>query len=225
MVAQAKRIKYSSIIGNGAVRDASCTRIDGQSLVLIPYGPEHVKLVHSWMQLKEMYTGFEVPPPSMTQETEAQKMMERDGDCHPFIVCSKVGSEDNLLFPEGRGQLLVTAQGVAQLHIVLAQNPDITVKTSMMRETLLMLMFYARQVLPVQRLWMIAATAVRPKADAKKRLWNARLDFAPNNNNPNHLELDIESNAVKIVLRGLTKGMVRRKYVKSEIVYDQGSVT
>eukprot|EP00040_Diaphanoeca_grandis_P009789 m.50170 g.50170 ORF g.50170 m.50170 type:complete len:95 (-) comp21222_c1_seq1:34-318(-) len=94
-----------------------------------------------------------------------------------------------------------------------------------MRETLLMLMYYARMTLPVSRLWMIAKHAVRPKPDIKRLLWSSRLDFETSTEDPNHVELNIEENAVKIVLRGLTKGMVFRKYVREDVVYEQGSIT
>lgn len=41
----------------------------------------------------DMYSGFGVQPPTFEQEQHAQAMMAADDDCHSFVVCSKVSSD------------------------------------------------------------------------------------------------------------------------------------
>lgn len=225
LVSYAKRIKYSSLVSSGSVRSASITRIDGKTLTLVPYAKEHVPMVHQWMQNVEFYTGFGVQPPTLEQELVAQQMMEKDTkNCHAFVVCSKtnIGDDSCPVHPHGRAQIIVTKPGEAQIHIAIL-NPDLALKAFMLRETLLMLLLYTRMVVSVEDVWMLAATAIRPKEDDKGELWSRRLNFEPTEDGT-QLYLKLESNAVKIALRRLCKGMVIREYNRSEIVYEEGSI-
>eukprot|EP00041_Stephanoeca_diplocostata_P014603 m.271038 g.271038 ORF g.271038 m.271038 type:complete len:457 (-) comp19744_c0_seq26:68-1438(-) len=49
-VAHAKVITYSSVVLDGAGRSAQRTRIDGRTVVLVPYSAPLVGVVHAWMQ-------------------------------------------------------------------------------------------------------------------------------------------------------------------------------
>ena len=70
------------------------------------------------MQMQEMYVSFGVLPPTLEQEQQAQVMMEKDDDCHAFIVCTRtrIGDEKCPVHLEGRAQLIVVAPGVAQVR-------------------------------------------------------------------------------------------------------------
>ena len=50
---------------------------------------------------------------------------------------------------QGRAQIIVTAPGVAQIHIAI-MNPDLELKAFMLREALLMLLLYVRMVVSVE---------------------------------------------------------------------------
>eukprot|EP00041_Stephanoeca_diplocostata_P014608 m.271117 g.271117 ORF g.271117 m.271117 type:complete len:422 (-) comp19744_c0_seq35:68-1333(-) len=169
-VAHAKVITYSSVVLDGAGRSAQRTRIDGRTVVLVPYSAPLVGVVHAWMQKVDMYTGFGVQPPTLEQEQHAQAMMAADDDCHSFVVCSKVnvGDERCPVHPEGRAQIVLLDSGVAQVHVGLVQ-PDVDLRAFMHREVLLILFMYIRQTLPVHTVSMLAATTVRPKPGASAR--------------------------------------------------------
>lgn len=222
-VGHAKRIKYSSMGGDGVLRRGCNTRIDGRTLSLIPYSAMHIKTVHRWMQSPDMYVGFGVQPPTLEQETKAHFLMSKDENCSAFIVCSKKRPEDDScpVQMEGRAQLILIAPGIVQVHIGLVTS-NLEQRTFMLRETLLLLLWYNRMVLPVSRVTMVAATAVRPVADAKGLYWNAKLDFSESPDGK-ALAINLTDNAVKIALAKLCRGVVIRSYVEEDIIYENGT--
>eukprot|EP00041_Stephanoeca_diplocostata_P014600 m.270887 g.270887 ORF g.270887 m.270887 type:complete len:509 (-) comp19744_c0_seq11:143-1669(-) len=224
-VAHAKVITYSSVVLDGAGRSAQRTRIDGRTVVLVPYSAPLVGVVHAWMQKVDMYTGFGVQPPTLEQEQHAQAMMAADDDCHSFVVCSKVnvGDERCPVHPEGRAQIVLLDSGVAQVHVGLVQ-PDVDLRAFMHREVLLMLFMYIRQTLPVHTVSMLAATTVRPKPDAAEELWSRRLVFEPCPDDPDSFMLDLDDVGVKVALRKLCRNMVVRDYNPSDVVYEDGTM-
>lgn len=222
-VGHAKRIKYSSMGGDGVLRRGINTRIDGQTLSLIPYTSRHVSTVHGWMQNQDMYVGFGVQPPTLEQEAKAQAMMAKDENCNAFIVCSKKRPEDDScpVVLEGRAQLLLLAPGIAQVHIGLV-TPELERRAFMLRECLLLLLHYTRTVLPVSRVTMVAKTAIRPVADPRGLLWNSKLDFAQSPDGKT-LAINLDENAVKLALSKLCKGVVIRSFAEDDVIYEQGS--
>lgn len=48
-------ITYSSVVLDGRARGAQQTRIDGRTVVLVPYTAGLVSVVHTWMQKVELF--------------------------------------------------------------------------------------------------------------------------------------------------------------------------
>lgn len=62
------------------------TRIVGQSVVLVPYRPEHVALYHEWMQSPFLQETTASEPLTLEQEYEMQRSWAEDDDKCTFIL-------------------------------------------------------------------------------------------------------------------------------------------
>eukprot|EP00035_Acanthoeca_spectabilis_P016714 m.348854 g.348854 ORF g.348854 m.348854 type:complete len:527 (-) comp16563_c2_seq12:6737-8317(-) len=220
-----KRMKYSTIVPGGTMRRGRNTRIDGRTVVCVPYTKKHVGLVQRWMENPAMYTAFGVAPPTLKSEQRAQNMMEKDKACHAFVVCSKVdiGREECPVHPEGRAQIVVVAPSVAQIAIGMV-HPDLARRAFLLREVLVMLLVYARTVMNVSTITMVSATAVRPVVDPKGQLWSTDLDFV-DSEGASACSLDLSSEVVKSALRSVSSGIVVREFVSADVVYEEGTMT
>jgi hypothetical protein len=161
--AHTKRLKYSTIVPAGTMRRARDTRIDGRTVVCVPYIKKHVALVQRWMELPAMCIAFGVNPPSLKSEQRAQAMMAKDKACHAFVVCTKVdvGREECPVHPEGRAHIVVVAPSVAQVRSCII--PDTL--------TLLLPLYWAKEGREGFINCCTSSTVLNPGAPSLRQLW------------------------------------------------------
>lgn len=68
-------IRYSSMISDGRLRTPLNTRVNGNGVVLIPYGAEHIPSVHMVMQFPNVHVNFGIAAPSLEDVSDMDVKM------------------------------------------------------------------------------------------------------------------------------------------------------
>ena len=131
------------------------TRLEGTSVVLVPYREIHVQKYHEWMSSSELQELTASEPLSLEQEYDMQKSWYNDEDKCTFIILDKQLYEtthDEIAAMIGDTNLFFNCQDdktTAEAEIMIAEKSFR--KMGRGKEAMLIMFYYAVQNLSVKR--------------------------------------------------------------------------